>query len=73
MPSVCCVEKCQKSLMEGGFLFPKNIGLRQKWIQAIKNGKGWGPKDKSRVCFRHFKKTDIYDGKKRIIFILYIL
>ena len=61
MTKYCCVDGCRGT---GGFLFPKDPVLRQKWAEAV-GRKGpdnelWMPSYHSSVCGFHFVPDDFY-------------
>lgn len=55
MVTCCCVPKC--STRSGGHAFPKDPGLRKKWLHATRRD-NFKPTKHSRVCDKHFKATD---------------
>lgn len=62
MPNKCCVPFCNTV---GGFTFPKDKKLCEKWIHLVKrNGKGdhWKPSQRSIVCGKHFVDEDFCSG-----------
>ncbi len=60
MPTYCSVPGCQG---RGGFSFPSDKVLQQKWCVAIRRadekGGMWHPTERSLVCKAHFKESDI--------------
>ncbi len=60
MPSTCCVPGC---FNVGGFSFPKNKDLKQKWIVQVcredPGKKKWSPNPDDRICELHFDPEDI--------------
>lgn len=55
----CCVPGCKEP---GGFKFPENPRLRNKWRRAIRREgpkkKLWKPTNHSVVCAKHFTEDD---------------
>lgn len=81
MPETCSVPLCRsnyklrKEEVERGikneyvpvFRFPANSELREKWISRI-NRKNFQPTERSVVCIKHFRDTDIirYPGSRKV-------
>ena len=68
MPTNCCVPECAKKeyRTEDGtkisfFKFPDDIGLRKKWLHAIRRdeGKFFQITEYTKVCSRHFRESDL--------------
>ena len=62
MGYVCCVPECKSGYRSAKqkvalFGFPKESGLRQKWIDAIPR-KSWVLSSNHRVCAKHFAPDD---------------
>ncbi|CAN8001253.1 unnamed protein product [Ixodes hexagonus] len=38
--------------------FPKDSGLRAKWLEAVGRGNDWQPKKWSQICSKHFRPED---------------
>ncbi|KAH9360206.1 hypothetical protein HPB48_000087 [Haemaphysalis longicornis] len=53
----CCAVGCTKRATKGSgigfFRFPKEIGRRKAWVQAVRRER-WQPSDSSRICGLHF-------------------
>ena len=51
------------------FAFPKDKGLRKKWVEAVKRHKKWGMENAKtpKLCSRHFRPEDLttYSRSKR--------
>ncbi len=60
MPSTCCVPGCFNI---GGFRFPKDRKLRDRWIINVcrenMGKKKWVPNQDDRVCEAHFDSNDV--------------
>jgi hypothetical protein len=67
MVNYCCVPLCNGF---GGFHFPKEKGLKNKWRVAVKKGvhgnkmKLWSPSKHDVVCHRHFRSEDFTTTQK---------
>lgn len=74
MPARCCITGCKSNydsvvITEGVksvFSFPKDDGLRQKWLKAIPR-KEWIPSKYSVVCELHFNSGDVIKLDKYLL------
>ena len=63
MPRRCVVPGCKSnydsnSVKVSSFAFPKDLQLKQKWINAM-HRKDWQPTSCSSVCSIHFRENEI--------------
>ncbi|XP_065226647.1 uncharacterized protein LOC135849919 [Planococcus citri] len=64
MGFTCVVPGCKSNYYKNEqyvsvFQFPKDVELREKWINAIKRVKSFKVTANSRVCVKHFREDDI--------------
>ncbi|CAH1642776.1 unnamed protein product [Spodoptera littoralis] len=71
----CSVSNCsndtRKTCKSDGItfhIFPKELNLRNRWVEALGMG-DWEPRERSSVCSEHFRLDDFYEtraGMRRI-------
>lgn len=63
MPDRCCVPKCysnydKEKTYVSVFKFPKDVAEKKLWCKQIPR-KNWSPSDRSVVCAKHFRDSDV--------------